>query len=148
MAGDQNMDITGAHQPLNPATGTPQKKILVVDDNEIVVRTITLKLQGAGYKAIPAKDGSEAVARVRTESPDLILLDISYPAEVSGMWDGFQIMQWLHRLDARKIPVIVITGSKEPEITARAIAAGAIAVFQKPIENDDLLAAIRANLGS
>ncbi|MGA2245495.1 MAG: response regulator [Verrucomicrobiota bacterium] len=145
---NEKTGITGAHQPLDSApTGAPQKKVLVVDDNEIVVRTITLKLQGAGYQVIPAKDGSEAVALARKESPDLILLDISFPAEVSGMWDGFQIMQWFHRLGARRIPVIIITGSTEPEIKERATAAGAVAVFQKPLEIDRLLEAVRANVG-
>ena len=149
MADNEKTSITRAYQPLDTApTGEPQKKILVVDDNEIIVRTITLKLQGVGYKVVSALDGSEAVALVRKESPDLILLDISFPANVSGMWDGFQIMQWFHRLGTRNIPVIIITGSKEPEIKERATAAGAVAVFQKPLEFDHLLEAVRAALGS
>ena len=126
------------------------KKILVVDDNEVVIKTITLKLQGAGYSVIAAMDGSEAVALARKENPDLILLDISFPADVGGVpWDGFRIMEWFHRLDAaKKIPVIVITGSTEPALKERATAAGAVAVFQKPLEFEHLLEAIRANIGS
>ena len=149
MVGNKNTNIMGSNQPLSPtSTGASQKKVLVVDDNEIVVRTITLKLQGAGYQVIPAKDGSEAVAHVRKERPDLVLLDISFPAELSGLWDGFQIMEWFNRLGTGKIPVIVITGSKEPEIKERATAAGAVAVFQKPLEADQVLEAVRAILGS
>lgn len=149
MPDNDKTGTAGACQPLNPApTRAPQKKILVVDDNEIIVRTITSKLQGAGYKVLPAMDGSEAVALVRKESPDLILLDLSFPAEVSGMWDGFQILQWFHRLGTRKIPVIIITGSKEPEIKERAAAAGTVAIFQKPLEFDHLLETVRATLGS
>lgn len=133
----------------NPA-GAPAKKILVVDDNEIVVRTITLKLQGAGYQVIAAMDGSEAVALARKENPDLILLDLSFPAEVAGVpWDGFRIMEWFHRLDsARRIPIIVITGSEDPKTKERATAAGAVAFFQKPIEHDYLLKVVRATLGN
>jgi CheY-like chemotaxis protein len=132
----------------NP-TGVPAKKILIVDDNEIVIKTITLKLQGAGYNVIAAMDGSEAVALARKESPDLILLDISFPAEVASVqWDGFRIMEWFHRLDAaKKIPVIVITGSEEPKTKERATAAGAVAFFQKPLEHDYLLRVVRATLG-
>jgi CheY-like chemotaxis protein len=132
----------------NPA-GAPVKKILVVDDNEIVIKTITLKLQGAGYQVLTAMDGSEAVAMARKESPDLILLDISFPPDVGGVpWDGFRIMEWFHRLDtAKKIPVIVITGSEEPKTKERATAAGAVAFFQKPLEHDYLLKVIRATLG-
>ena len=87
-------------------------KILVVDDNEIIIKTISLKLQGAGYQVITAMDGAEAVAAARKENPDLILLDISFPPDVDGVpWDGFRIMAWLHRLEAvKKTPVIIITG--------------------------------------
>jgi len=133
---------------INPA-GVPAKKILVVDDNEIIIKTITLKLQGAGYTVIAAMDGSEAVAMARTENPDLILLDISFPADVGGVpWDGFRIMEWFHRLDSsKKIPVIVITGSEDPKTKERATAAGAVAFFQKPLEHDYLLKVVRATLG-
>src|SRR5215469_9430632 len=130
-------------------TDPPVKKVLVVDDNEIVIKTISLKLQGAGYQVIAAMDGSDAVALARQENPDLILLDISFPTDVGGVpWDGFRIMEWFHRLNASKrIPVIVITGSEEPKTKERATAAGAVAFFQKPIEHDYLLKVVRATLG-
>jgi len=132
----------------NP-TGVPAKKILVVDDNEIVLKTVSLKLQAAGYHVLTAMDGSDAVALARREIPDLILLDISFPADVGGVpWDGFRIMEWFHRLDAaKKIPVIVITGSEEAKTKERATAAGAVAFFQKPLEHDYLLKVVRATLG-
>ena len=90
------------------STGAIPKKILVVDDNEIVIKTISLKLQGAGYQVLTAMDGSAAVAAARQESPDLILLDLSFPPDVAGVpWDGFRIMEWFHRLDtSKKIPII------------------------------------------
>jgi CheY-like chemotaxis protein len=130
-------------------SAAPAKKILVVDDNEVVVKTLSLKLQGAGYQVITAADGAEAVAAARKEIPDLILLDVFFPPDVGGVpWDGFRIMEWFHRLDsARKIPVIVITGSEEPKTKERATSAGAVAFFQKPLEHDYLLKVIRATLG-
>src|SRR5580658_10269310 len=90
-------------------------KILVVDDNEIILKTISLKLQGAGYQVITALDGSEAVAAARRDTPDLILLDISFPPDVGGVeWDGFRIMEWFYRLEtAKKVPVIIITGGED-----------------------------------
>lgn len=127
----------------------PAKKILVVDDNAVVIKSITLKLQGAGYQVITAMEGSEAVALARKENPDLILLDISFPPDVGGVpWDGFRIMDWFRRLDSsKKIPIIVITGSEEPKAKERATAAGAVAFFQKPLEHDYLLKVVRATLG-
>ena len=128
---------------------TPPRKILVVDDNEVVVKSISLKLESAGYRVVTATDGSAAVAAARKEMPDLILLDISFPPDVGSVqWDGFRIMEWLHRLEtARKIPVIVITGSEDPKARERATSSGAVAYFNKPIEHDSLLKVIRATLG-
>jgi len=127
----------------------PVKKILVVDDDKIVLKALTLKLRGAGYQVITALDGAEAVAAARQEQPDLVLLDILFPPEVDGVpWDGFRIMDWFHRLDtARKIPVIIITRSDDPKIKERAASSGAVAFFHKPIDHDDLLKVIRSVLG-
>ena len=126
-----------------------QKKILVVDDNEVILKTISLKLQGAGFQIITALDGSEAVAAARKETPDLILLDINFPPEVAGVpWDGFRIMDWFQRLDpAKKIPIIIITGTEDVKIKERAASYGAVAFFHKPINHDDLLKVIRSMLG-
>ena len=80
----------------------PGKKILVVDDNAVVIKTICLKLQGAGFRVVTAMDGTEAVAAVRKENPDLILLDLTFPAEVIGVpWDGFRIMECLRPLEKK-----------------------------------------------
>ena len=130
-------------------SGKPVRKILVVDDNEIVIKTISLKLQGAGYQVITAMDGAEAVAAARKENPDLILLDIDFPPDVTSVqWDGFRIMEWFHRLDATKrIPVIIITGSEDLKLKERANSSGAVAYFQKPLEHDQLLKVVRATLG-
>jgi CheY-like chemotaxis protein len=135
---------------MNPGTSAaPKKKILVVDDNEVVLKTVSLKLQGCGYQVITALDGTEAVASARKDPPDLILLDISFPPDVDGVpWDGFRIMEWFHRLDpAKKVPVIVITGLEDIKNKERATSSGAVAFFHKPINHDDLLKVVRATLG-
>ena len=125
------------------------KKVLVVDDNEVVLKTISLKLQGAGFNVITALDGSEAVAAARKETPDLILLDINFPPDVDGVpWDGFRIMDWFHRLDpSKKIPIIIITGLEDMKSKERATTSGAVAFFHKPVNHDDLLKVVRATLG-
>jgi CheY-like chemotaxis protein len=127
---------------------TTQKKILVVDDNEIILKTTSMKLQSAGYQVFTALDGSEGVAAVRRVKPDLVLLDIAFPPDVSGMsWDGFRIMDWLHRVDeTKKIPIIVISGVVEEKNKQRATAAGAVAFFSKPVNFDEMIKVIRATL--
>jgi CheY-like chemotaxis protein len=132
-------------QPL----GLPTKKILVVDDNVIIVQTLSLKLKGAGYQVITAMEGSEAVAAARKEHPDLILMDLNFPPDLGPVpWDGFRLMEWLHRLDSAKtIPIIVITGCDDPDTRKRCTDSGAVAFFHKPIEHENLLKVIRATLG-
>ncbi len=125
------------------------KTILVVDDDEIILKTVSLKLQGAGYEVFTALDGARAVAIARTENPDLILLDLTFPPAVDGVpWDGFRVMEWFHRLDAaKKIPVIIITGSDDPKYKVRAASSGAVAYFHKPIDHEDLLKVIHTTIG-
>jgi CheY-like chemotaxis protein len=132
------------------AASTGQKKILVIDDNEIILKTTSMKLQSAGYQVFTALDGSEGVAAVRKEKPDLVLLDITFPPDVSGMsWDGFRIMDWLHRVDeTQNIPIIIISGVVEEKNRQRAAASGAVAFFPKPVNFDEMIKVIRATLGA
>ena len=136
---------------MNPeSTAAGQKKILVVDDNEVIVKTIAVKLKSTGYQVFTAQEGSDAVALVRKEKPDLILLDLGFPPDVAGVpWDGFRIMEWLRRVDdSKKIPIIVITGGAGDKDKERALAGGAAAFLYKPIDHDELLKLIRATLAT
>jgi two-component system, OmpR family, KDP operon response regulator KdpE len=128
-----------------------RKKILVVDDNLVILKTMSLKLTTHGYDVSTAEDGAEAVSAVRRGKPDLILLDLSFPPDVAHgggvAWDGFLIMDWLRRLEeAKSIPVIVITGGDPVKYKNRALAAGAANFFHKPINSDELLTIISQTL--
>jgi CheY-like chemotaxis protein len=127
------------------------RKVLVVDDNPVVLKAFELKLKALGFNVLTATDGSEAVSTARHERPDLIILDINFPPDIgsSGLqWDGFNIMQWMQRFqEAANIPVIIITGENPEKFKDRAMAAGAVAFFQKPIQNEEFLVAIRRILG-
>ena len=134
-----------------PAT-VPLKRILVVDDNAIIVKTLAFKLKSAGFDVLTATDGGEAVSLVRKERPDLILLDLSFPPDVGhggGVpWDGFLIMTWIRRMDeARHIPIIIITGGDPVQYEKKSLEAGAVAFFHKPIDHDGLISAIKRTLG-
>jgi CheY-like chemotaxis protein len=133
---------------MSNAPATAKKRILVIDDNEIILKTTSMKLQSAGYDVITALDGSEGVSLVRTEQPDLVLLDITFPPDVGGVsWDGFRIMDWLNRVDVgKKIPIIVISGVLEDKNKQRAISCGAVAFFPKPVNFDEMLKTIRSTL--
>ena len=137
---------------ITPETTLNRKRVLIVDDSAIILKTLSMKLKSCGYDVLTAADGGTAVKLVRRERPDLILLDITFPPDVANgggvAWDGFLIMDWLHRLDdAKHIPIIIITGGDPEKLRDRAMAAGAIGFFQKPINNDELLASIRDVIG-
>jgi two-component system chemotaxis response regulator CheY len=119
------------------------KKILIVDDDAVIVSALSMKLKSAGYQVVSAMDGSGAIAATRKENPDLILLDVNFPTDVGVVWDGFKIIAWLQRVDeSKQIPVIVISGGDEAKYKERSLEAGAIAFLQKPIDNDRMLGLI------
>ncbi len=125
-----------------------QKKILVVDDDQVIVKGLAYKLKGRGYDVLTANDGAQAIRLVNTENPDLLVFDINFPANMNVSWDGFSILQWLERLNKEwHRPVIIITGEQEKDYESRAKAAGAIAFFRKPVDHDQLLAVIARELG-
>jgi DNA-binding response OmpR family regulator len=130
-----------------------KNKILIVDDSPVILKTLSMKLTAHGYQVSTAEDGGSAVSLVRQEKPDLVILDITFPPDVGhggGIpWDGFLILDWLRRLDeAKGIPFIIITGGDPARYKHKALAAGAVSFFQKPLENDELLAAIKTALES
>jgi len=138
---------------MNGQTTTPSaKKILVVDDDEVILRTLSITLSSNGYYVYLASDGPEAVRVVTRERPDLILLDLIFPvdaANVGGaLQDGFFIMQWLRRMgEAEDIPIIIISGDNSTREKQHALDAGAVAFFTKPIDHVALLTAIANVLG-
>ena len=121
-----------------------QQKVLIVDDNPVIIKTLSMKLESGGYQVISAPDGSEAIASTRKEKPDLIILDINFPEEVGVGWDGFKLIAWLQRIDeAKGTPIIIISGGEAAKYKDRSVQAGAIAYFQKPVDNDKLLELIQ-----
>jgi DNA-binding response OmpR family regulator len=119
------------------------KKILIVDDDEHLLLGLAVKLRANGYTVVSAMDGLSAVAVARQEAPDLILLDLGLPAG-----DGFLVLDRLRSMsELVTTPVIVLT-ARNPNINKEhALQAGAVAFFQKPPDNRELLTAIRRALG-
>ena len=124
-------------------------RILVVDDDEVIRKTTQIKLRARGYAVTTVADGSAAIYAARSERPDLILLDISFPPEVSLTWDGFGILNWLRRFEGtRNIPVVIVTGNNGDGLYKRANEAGAAGFFHKPLAFDPLISLIEVRLKS
>jgi two-component system, cell cycle response regulator len=118
-------------------------KILIVEDDQDTRQLLKVRLESQGYGTAFAADAVTAIAVARTERPDLILLDMGLPGG-----DGVVVMERLKTFPAlAHIPVVVVS-AREPTVTSqRATEAGAQAYVQKPIDNEELLRAVRSALG-
>jgi two-component system cell cycle response regulator DivK len=114
------------------------KKILIVDDEADVRTFLTAVLKKGGYKTITANDGAEALSTVKSEKPDLILLDLQMP-EKTGT-DFYRKLSQDKELG--DIPVIVVSGLAGRNLAVRKPAA----VFDKPIDPEKLLEAVERAL--
>ena len=124
---------------------TKKKKILVVDDDSVILKAFSLKLRASDYDVVTAANGPDAVNAVRTQKPDAVLLDINFPPEFEGVvWDGFRIMEWLRRLEeAGDTPIFIVSGGDPEKYVTRARELGAVAFFRKPVAHEQLVAALR-----
>lgn len=135
--------------------GEARKKILVVDDDPVIVKTLTLTLNARGYDVLSAVDAADAIGKMRDANPDMLLVDVTLPPDCASggvvPWNGFQVTQWLQRMATGKIPTIIISGTDKPGYKEKAVAAGAEAFMTKPLDNALLLGSIAsalANCGS
>ena len=128
------------------ATGS-NRKVLIVDDNAIVVKAIELKLKGCGYSVITATGPCEGLSAARNELPDAIVLDLNFTLDdtfSSFNWNGLNVLKWFkHIKEVAGIPVIVLTADEPGKSKQLALADGAAAFFQKPVDVNAFLAELR-----
>lgn len=115
------------------------RRILVVDDEERMVRFIRLNLEHDGFEVSEAFNGNQAIQRVRTNLPDLIILDVMLPD-----LDGFEVLRIIR--EARSVPVIMLTAKGEEEDRVRGLELGADDYITKPFSPRELVSRVRAVL--
>jgi len=117
-------------------------KILLVEDNEMNRDMLSRRLQRRGFDVLIAVDGAEGVAKAGSDSPDLILLDMSLP-----VLDGWEAARQLKADDATSgIPIIALTAHAMAGDREKALGAGCDDYDTKPIELPRLLEKINAFL--
>ncbi len=117
-----------------------EKLVLVVDDEEAIVRLVTYNLEREGFKTVTANDGLSALDRVRSSSPDLVVLDIMLP----GL-DGLEVCRRLRQEDIR-IPVILLTARDTEIDKILGLELGADDYVTKPFSPRELVARVKAIL--
>ncbi|MFZ5470115.1 MAG: chemotaxis-specific protein-glutamate methyltransferase CheB [Myxococcota bacterium] len=133
-----------AEEAVSLPVRSKRRRILVVDDSQVVLSTTRLALESAGFEVL-ALDNPLGVAKVvRVEQPDLLLLDVSMPV-VTGDVVAKIVRQ--HGV-APSIPVLLFSDLPEPELKARAESCGANGYIQKSGGREVLLKEVHAHLGT
>jgi response regulator NasT len=116
-------------------------KILVVDDDRLVLATVTHGLASAGYEIIDADNGDDAILLARQHRPDLALLDI----RMEGM-SGFDVAAYLR--ESLQTPFMFLSAFADDATVAQVKALGAVAYLVKPLDISQIVPTVEAALGS
>jgi two-component system alkaline phosphatase synthesis response regulator PhoP/two-component system response regulator VicR len=115
------------------------KKILAVDDERHIVRLVEVNLQRAGYEVVTAYDGREALEKVKSENPDLVVLDVMMP-----YMDGFEVLKHLKaEPETAEIPVIMLTAKAQDADVFRGWQSGVDCYLTKPFNPLELLTFVK-----
>lgn len=111
----------------------PRPKVLIVEDDSDVRRLYAIGLNQHGFEVKLAANGAEAVERIHTEKPDVVLLDWLMP-----LMDGSEVLRKLSENGSRSVPVIVISGQPTPDVVDPRIRCW----LTKPVSIEELVKAI------
>jgi two-component system KDP operon response regulator KdpE len=114
-------------------------RVLVVDDEQQILRTLRVILREAGFEAIPASTGEEALDQAALHHPEAAIIDLLLPD-----FDGVELSRRLREWS--EIPLIVLSAVGEEDAKVRALAAGADDYVTKPFGPRELVARLQANL--
>jgi response regulator NasT len=112
-------------------------KILVVDDDRLVLATVTHGLAQAGYEVIDADNGDDAILLARKHKPELALLDIRMEGK-----SGFDVAEYLR--DFCHIPFMFLSAFADPETVAKVAELGAVAYMVKPLDVGQIVPTVDA----
>lgn len=113
-------------------------RILVAEDEPMLLKTIELKLKKEGYEVITASDGKEALAGINEKAPDLVITDIMMPYA-----SGLEIVSLLRKEGSKKIPVIMLTAMEQEKVVMEAFELGADDYITKPFSLNELVIRVK-----
>ncbi|MDO8445556.1 MAG: response regulator [Deltaproteobacteria bacterium] len=125
---------------IDDKTGRPT--ILTVDDQELNLAILEDYLKPLGYRVVKARNGTEALAQIKSEKPDIVLLDIMMPDI-----DGYEVCRRVKEdPDSRDIPVVIVTSLEETEDLVKALEYGADEFLTKPVNEIEIRARVKSLL--
>lgn len=128
-------------------TTAAKTKILIVDDDRQLLREVRASLEKAGYEVATAEDGPSAMKLAQSMSPNLIVLDISFPDSKgtrSRCIDGVEVLRRLR--ESGSIPVLMLSSTNSTSVKTMALNIGADDYLSKPFDLQELSARIEAIL--
>ncbi len=115
------------------------KKVLIVDDEQDILKVAVFRLESLGYEVLTAVDGKEALALMRRECPDVLILDLRLP-----VMDGYEVCRRMRAdNELRSIPIILFTACVIDEIAHAVKRTGAADLIVKPFSAEDLLEKVK-----
>jgi two-component system cell cycle response regulator len=112
---------------------------LIVDDNFYNIKLLEAQLKAEHYEVVTAFDGQEALAKLETLKPDIVLLDIMMP-----FMNGYEVCRWVRQTPhTAHLPVIMVTALDKPSDREQSLAAGADDFITKPVDVNLLYPAMR-----
>jgi len=116
--------------------------VLLVEDDPVTRHLLRLILTSAGFSVREAKDGLQAIGLFQAHSVDAVIMDLSMP-----LIDGLSAIRTLRLTEiGARLPIIVVTGSSDPEMTTNAMEAGASEVLIKPVAPEHLMQCVHEHL--
>ena len=120
-------------------TDAPRPRVLVVDDEQQILRALRVILRDAGFAALPASTGEEALDVAAVQPPDAAIIDLLLP-DMDGVELCRRLREWT------QMPMIVLSAVGDEDAKVRALAAGADDYVTKPFGPRELVARLQANL--
>jgi len=120
-----------------------ERTVLIIEDEKLIIVSTQMVLEAAGFRVESATNGEDGIAKARSLTPDLVLLDIMMP----GI-DGWETLTRLKRDPAAAgIPVVIFTAREHSRGHQRSAEMGAVDYFRKPFEPDELIELVEKHVG-
>lgn len=116
--------------------------ILIAEDEALVLKMLSYRLQKEGYTVLTANDGKQALDCLRTTTPDLVITDLMMPYH-----SGLEILEYVKKSMLTRVPVIVLSASGQEQTVLKAFSLGADDFALKPFSPNELVSRVRRHLG-